>query len=328
MTDDRHKEPAGNAAPKKRWWTSLLGRRSGGPAAPGRIAEDAWTWLGDDATAIEPNRRRSRRGPKIAAILACSGLVAGVIAFAATSTGNSGDAQVSALASPPSGATATSNATVEPTATAERTPAGPTPTKLPATATTAPTPKPPFALAVWDATQAEWQTGDLMLRSTGSSQGDAIPYLIRIDDAVIDQVYSLNIRYDCDAGQGGGFAFLTDYNRNLTTDPALAAGGPMSAVPYAAVPIQDDPAITTDEEQGVRLMSLWGAEFGLWPTGPEPTGCDGTKLVGVLLIARSETVYIMWAGQVLAPNPTVRFGMEVTIDGLPGTARLDAVPGQ
>jgi len=327
MTDDRDKEPAGNDAPKKRWWTSLPGRRSGGPDAGGGITEDEWTWLGDDATAIEPKRRRSRLGPKIAGILACSGLVAIVIAFAATSTGNSGDAQVSALASPSRSATPTSNATVEPTATAEPTPAGPTPTRLPATA--APTPKPPFTLAVWDATQAKWQTGDLTLRSAGSPQAGAIPYLIHIDDVTIDHVYSVNIRYDCDAGQGGGFAFLTDYNRNLTTDPALAAGGPISAVPYAAVPIQDDPAITTDEEQGVRLMSLWGAEFALWPTGPEPTtGCDGTRLVNVRLIARSETVYVMWAGQVLAPNPAGRFGMEVTIDGLPGTARLDAVPEQ
>lgn len=128
MTDDRDKEPdkepAGDEAPKKRWWTTLLGRRSGDPAA-GSITENEWTWLGDDATAIEPNRRPSRRGPKIAGILACSALVAGVIAFAATSTGNSGDAQVSVLASP----TATSNATVEPPATAKRTPA-PTPARL------------------------------------------------------------------------------------------------------------------------------------------------------------------------------------------------------
>lgn len=316
MTDDRDKKQAGNDAPKERRWK--LGRRSGRPAARS-VTEDAWTWLGDDATAIEP-KRRYRRSLKIAGILACSGLVAAVIAFVAISTGNSGDAQVSALASPPLRESATVRATVEPPATAEPTPVRRTP---------APTPQPPFTLSVWDATQAEWQTGDLKFQSTGSSRGDAIPYLVRINDVTIGNAYAVNIRYDCDAGPGGGFAFLTDYNRNLTTNPALPAGGPMSAKPDAAVPILDDAATTTDEEQGVRRMAVWGAAFEQSPSGPEPTtGCDGTKLVGVRLLARSETAYLMWAGQTLSLSPTGRFGMEVTIDGLPGTARLDVVPAQ
>ena len=139
MTDDRNKEAATNDAPKKRRWTSLPGRRSGTPAAGG-IAEDAWTVLGDDATAIAPNRRRLGRGPKIAAALVGSALVAGVIAFVATSTGNSGDAQVSALSSPSPTATATLKATVHPSTGATRTPASPTP-KLPLPPA-APTPVP------------------------------------------------------------------------------------------------------------------------------------------------------------------------------------------
>jgi len=139
MTDDQDKEPAANDAPKKRRWISLPGRRSRAPAAGG-ITENDWTWLGDDATAISPNPRRLGRGPKIAGLLVGSALVAGVIAFVATSTGNSGDAQVSAISSPSPTATATSKATVHPSAGATRTPAAPTP-KLPLPPA-APTPVP------------------------------------------------------------------------------------------------------------------------------------------------------------------------------------------
>lgn len=332
MTDEQSKEAKASDAPKKRWWTSLFSRRSKDTAGSRNIGEDQWTWLGDDSTAIAPNRKQPSRTLKIAGVVACSLVIAAVIAFAATSTGNDGDAQVNALPSPSRATVAipTPDATRSPIATpgptAEPTPQ-PTATMPPVTE--APTPKLPFELAVWDAGAAEWQTGDLAFRGSGSTNGDAVPFVLRIDNLATGQVYSVNIRYDCGAGGTAGFAFLTDYNRNLSGEPALAAGGPGSAVPDAAVPVLDDPSITTDDEQGERRIRVWGATFDQSPSAPVPaTVCEGYKLVGTRLLARSKTVHLMWAGQVLTPNPSSPFGMEITIDGLPGTARLAAVPAQ
>jgi hypothetical protein len=100
------------------------------------------------------------------------------------------------------------------------------------------------------------------------------------------------IIYDCSA-----FGFLTAYDRDHGSNPALASEGPGSAIPDSALSIPDDPGTPADDGNG-RSLSLWGASFGGFG-GPSPRSvCSDEKILTVGLTAAADTAFLMWGADV------------------------------
>ena len=162
--------------------------------------------------------------------------------------------------------------------------ATPTPTRTPTPASTTPL----FRLSVFDA--GEWQFGALPQAAT-FHEGKAVPFLLRIDNALPGAAYLLTIRYACE-----GFILLTAYDHDAGSEPALASGGPGSATADSAVQIPDDPG-TADDDGGAGSLSLWGGSFiaigALLPSSP----CTDQKSLSVSLLAAADTLFLMWAAQ-------------------------------
>ncbi len=229
-------------------------------------------------------------------------------------TGGDGDAPAGATAS----ATPMPSPTAQPSSTSTPTPAPmPTPALIPAISSTpmptptpagtptpspapAPTPTfpvpggqgPLFRLAVWDG--RDWRF-EPPLEDASYHEGEAVPFLLRIDRADPGATYPVTIRYDCTA-----FDFLTTYSRDHGTAPALTPDGPRRATPDATVLIPDDSGTTVDDGEDGSL-SLWGASFsgGAGPLPPSP--CAGEKRLIIGLAAEGDTVHLIWAAQ-LAPG--------------------------
>ncbi len=170
--------------------------------------------------------------------------------------------------------------------------ATPTPTPTPApppTPSATPTSDGPrFRLAVWDG--RGWQF-DAPPQGAAYHEGEAIPILLRIDSALPGAAYTLTIGYGCE-----GFDLLTTFDHDTGSEPALASGGPGSAIADSAVQIPDDPG--TDDDNGeAGSLSLWGGSFiAIGPLLP-PSPCTDQKSLSVSLLAAADTLFLMWAAQ-------------------------------
>jgi len=176
-----------------------------------------------------------------------------------------------------------------------------TPTAAPDIVETAPpvAGSPRFRVAVWADGPGRWQFGDLHAVASGYREGQAIPFLLRIDDVSLGDVYRISLQYDCEADGSVGFDFLTGYERDARSELALAEEGPGLAIPDATVPVPDDPAIGFDDldREGGGLFRLWGASFDGALTGPAPDArCSKDKLVGLTVKAYASTLYLLWGG--------------------------------
>ena len=166
--------------------------------------------------------------------------------------------------------------------------ATPAPTQ---TATPTPTPTssaPLFRLAVFD--EGEWQF-DALPQAAAYHEGGAIPLLLRIDSALPGAAYLLTIRYACQA-----FDLLTAYDRDTGSEPALASGGPGSAIADSAVQIPDDPG-TDDDDGEAGSLNLWGGSFIAIGALLPPSPCTDQKSLSVSLLAAADTLFLMWAAQ-------------------------------
>ncbi|MCH6555084.1 MAG: hypothetical protein IH797_00515 [Chloroflexi bacterium] len=183
---------------------------------------------------------------------------------------------------------AASNAAPNATAAPSATPPATTPS-LPRLA--APVPESQgalFRLAVWDGN--EWQF-NLTPEGPVYREGEAVPFLLRIDRALPATAYTLTIHYDC-----RGFDFLTAYDRDAGSEPALATGGPGSPIVDSAAPIPDDPATPADDQEA-GSFSLWGGPFTRVDAPLPSAACTGEKGLTVGLSAAADTVFLMWAAQ-------------------------------
>lgn len=184
----------------------------------------------------------------------------------------------------------------------------PTPTATPTPVVTAspsppasPTPGPGgqgplFRLAAWDGER--WQF-ERRLDGALYSEGEAIPFVFSIDRTIRDDTYYLTIHYDC-----AGFALLTSSDRDDGSGPALARGGPQSAIPDTTLVIPDDPGTHADDSERGSL-TLWGGSFrGLTPILPI-SACTGEKSFTFGVAAAADTLYLMWAAEI-APGAAER----------------------
>jgi hypothetical protein len=315
MTDDKGEARVDGDGGGESRWTWLKGRRHKAKdltSSRRGISDDRWTWLGQE-TGPAPKQRRFGRSLAIAGLFVGAAAFFGGLVVLAINLGNDGDAKVVTLHSPsPSPATATA---------------------LPSPLATVPATR--FELALWDAVGRRWQSGDLVIQGSGYHEGQAIPFLLRIDNARPGETYNVNIRYDCPEGGVSGFDFLTDHNRDVDIERALEGSGPPGAVPDAAILIPDDPATTADNTAGGGHLRVWGATFEQSPAGPVPaTACVADKLIHVRIRPRTETVYLAWGGH-FAPSTAGAAGqktasaMQVAIEELAQVpTKLSVVGGQ
>jgi len=162
--------------------------------------------------------------------------------------------------------------------------ATPTPTLTPTPASSSPL----FSLAVFS--ESEWQF-DALPQAVAYHEGEAVPLLLRIDNALPGAAYQLTIRYNCE-----GFSLLRAYGHDTGSEPALASGGPGSAIADSAVQIPDDPG-TDDDDEGAGSLSLWGGSFVAIGALLPPSSCTDQKSLSVSLVAAADTLFIMWAAQ-------------------------------
>jgi hypothetical protein len=257
---------------------SVVGRRGSN--------ESGWNWSRPPSG--------PRRPPSVPPFLPLAGvgLIALFVALAVLGvwlwgTDDDAPADVSGTPTPTPAVTATPSPTPTPTPT-------PTPSPTPAPTATVPAANgvgqgPLFRLAAWDGQR--WQF-DPPLEGARYREGEAVPFLLRIERASRGAAYPLTIRYDCEA-----FALLTSYDRDHGSEPALASGGPESAAADTTLSIPDDPGTGADDAE-TGSLSLWGGSFtdvgGLLPSSP----CTGEKGLTVGLAAAADTLHLMWAAEI------------------------------
>jgi len=245
--------------------------------------ETGWNWF---RRAAGPGRPPPPSLPPLAgAALLFAAIAAALLAFWLSGSGS--------VTPPPP--TATPAATATPTATAVPTPtpaatAMPSPTHAPSP-TPLPTPSPEFSLAVWDG--RSWQSKPDLWPAT-IREGQAVPFMLRIGDARPGVGYAL-IRYTCETVQ-----FLSGFDRDSGGEPALAPGGPPSALPDSTVALPDDPATPADDGERGRL-SLWGGSFAPLElvAGTPPHACE--RSLNVKLAAGRDELFLLWSA-VVAPG--------------------------
>ena len=183
-------------------------------------------------------------------------------------------------------ATATHTATAAPTPTPTAT-AEPSPTPSPT-----PSPEPDFSLAIW--VRSAWQPKPDGQPPKAFWEGQVVPFMLRIADARPGVGYA-TIRYTCKTLQ-----FLSGFDRDSGSGPALAPGGPLAAVPDSTVALPDDPATAADNSESGRL-SLWGGSFGPvgLVAGTPPDACE--RSLNVKLVAERDDLFLLW-GAAIAPG--------------------------
>lgn len=287
--------------PEKRVWGESSGRSTSGLASLWRRAtrpitrlsgkrdpgEDKWTWFGEEPY---PKRRRRRL-----LILAEAGAGVALISigalFVVLRTGDAGSPE--AVGAP--------SAATTPTIAASPTPIGLTVT---------------LRLAVWDSPHDLWETDDLPLNRSGT--GQTVPFLLLIENAAAGQTYNVQLTYQCRSGNAAGWEFLTDFDRDTGSRPALAAPGPQRPFPDTAVVVPDDPSISEDDRPNAGSFRLWGGTVEGAPAGPAPAfSCETHKTFSIRVRALGDTVHVLWGARLAAANGAdgTRFEMKAAIEG-------------
>lgn len=261
--------------------------------------ENEWTWV-----PTLPPRPSSRPRRRLVALVVTGVLISAAIGtpLGLVLTRSSGDGNIAGARIPAASPTATAtSAPVAPRVT-------PSPSSPPTIAFATPVPTTPtgthFRLAAWTEVPGEWRFGDLNRMNSDFFEGEAIPFLVRIENAEPGTTYSLAIRYNCAADDVAAFDFVASYDSFVGTGIALAEEGPGRPVPDVTIAVPDDSSIEFDDEDPVeRLFQLWNGTFASQPSGPTPdSACSGEKLVSLDITAQAETVFLLWGGHLAYEN--------------------------
>ena len=195
-----------------------------------------------------------------------------------------------------------------------------------------------FTLAQWADTLGTWRFGNLNPQNSAYQEGEGVPFMLRIENAVPGTTYLFGIRYDCAHRDVNGYDFLSSYDRDRGVAPALHEDGPGTDDPYEALDVPDDTSISFDEEaERDRAFKLWGGYFsdsGDSAVGPLPAGLclpergqKAEKMYTVAITARTETVYLLWSGHLASGLDWGEGKGAGSINGSPYHMKLD-VPGK
>jgi len=279
----------------------------------------------------------------LAVLSAVAGIViiAAAAVYAIQTSGGDGDGSVSAVTSTPTsratpsptkGVTPTSvpptavPPTSAPTATPKPTPA-PTSSPTPAPGT----PRPSTEFFLWNSKSGEWQANGLTKETSAYSEGDVVPFLLKVSGVKAGQTYDVTLdAFDCGLSPGRSFDYLTSAAAGGDA-PLLAAPAPGRARPDAQAPVPDDPAVAKDGGP-LAYLALWGGTFQTAPSWEQtPGSCAGDQKLTVRVRAQAGTLYLAWGGHLAsqadwpgggASSAKTSFGLSVSVDGL-GDMRLE-----
>ncbi len=271
----------------------------------GRRGTHSTDWVWEEPTVPQPRRARLP-GPWLLALLAAAlvALAAGIAAIAIIRTGGGPEGYPAVTPTP--AATGAPTLRPSPQPTPPVTPSGtitssPTASPSPAASPTAPPPSPtasPAAapsgiLLAWSKASRAWDASGTA--GHGYREGEAVPLLLIVRGTKPSQQYAVHLYYDCSSGGANAIDFLTGVPEAALEEITGAAGGPGRARPDAAIPLPDDAAVTFDDARPDASLRLWGGTFASAPQPPSPPGqCAQGKTVNVAIVARQETVYLLW----------------------------------
>jgi hypothetical protein len=180
-----------------------------------------------------------------------------------------------------------------------------------------PTPEPDFSLAVWD--RSAWLSEPDGQPPPAFREGQVVPFMLRIGDARPGIGYAI-IRYTCKT-----LRFLSGFDRDSGSGPALAPGGPLAAVPDSTVALPDDPATAADNSESGRL-SLWGGSFGPvgLVAGTPPDACE--RSLNVKLVAERDTLFLLWGAAIAPGAGGGEFPVRITVTTPRGERRIEIDP--
>ena len=158
------------------------------------------------------------------------------------------------------------------------------------------------ALDQWSDTLGVWQPADLDGRNSAYHEGEAVPFMLRIENAAPGTQYRVSVRFDCARQDGLGYDFLTSYDRDRGVMPALHEDGPGSSVADATLGMPDDEDMTLDDRERDRSFKLWGGSFNSGAVSPVRDGScldqgqTAQKTYMFTVRALADTVYLLWGG--------------------------------
>jgi hypothetical protein len=128
------------------------------------------------------------------------------------------------------------------------------------------------------------------------------------------------IRYTCKTLQ-----FLSGFDRDSGSEPAIATGGPPSALPDSTVALPDDPATPADDGESGRL-SLWGGSFGPVELADVNGPCAYERSLSVKLVAGRDTLFLLWSAVITPGAADGGLPVRVTVVTEAGERRIEIDP--
>ncbi len=142
-----------------------------------------------------------------------------------------------------------------------------------------------YTLAYWADALGAWLPVSLYPENSSHHEDESVPFMLRIENAVLDSTYTFNIHHDC--AYGGSY-----YDIGGGATPTRYDEGPGSSIA--------DSLLTTEDGN----FKLWGGSFT--SGGARHSAIDlclphrgqkADEAYPVALTALSETVYLLWNGQ-------------------------------
>jgi len=272
----------------------------------GRRGSHSTDWVWEEPSAHQPRRIRLPTRWLLALLAAATialgaGLTAALVLLAGGGRETPPSATPAPTLRPTEGPSPSPAATATPVATATASPpASPSspgpPSTRPSTPTftAPPTPGPSATLLAWSKATRSWDASGAAGATYG--EGEAVPLLLIIQGMRPSEQYAVHLTYDCRSGGANAIDFLTGVSEPVLQEITGATGGPGRARPDAAIPLPDDAAVASDDMRPDASLRLWGGTFASAPQPPSPPGqCTQGKTVTVAIVARQETVYLIWA---------------------------------
>ena len=160
-------------------------------------------------------------------------------------------------------------------------------------------------LFLWNPVIARWQYEMLALDASDYTEGDTIPFLLKIRNAEPGKVYELEIHYfNCGLSPERSFDGLasTESSGDL---PRLVAPGPARARPDSRVQVPNPAA--ADDGEATPYVAVWGGAIQQAPALSEViSSCAGDRSLTVRILAHSPTLYTEWGGHLASTTLSPR----------------------
>lgn len=188
-------------------------------------------------------------------------------------------------------------------------------------------------LFLWNPRIERWQYEMLALDASDYTEGDTIPFLLKIRNAEPGKVYELAIHYfNCGLSPGQSFDGLAS-TQSSGDLPRLEAPGPGRVRPDSQVQV---PSLATADHSGATpYLAVWGGAIQQAPVQSDViSNCSGDRSLNVQILAHGPTLYAEWGGHLAAKTTWLgggaahaggAFRMMAILDGK-AKARIEVLP--